>query len=284
MLDALTDPVLHRIAVLAKHDATSQLLLGILGSASRRSRAIVKSAIADHSVLVVRSAREATECLASFPAAGHLRLKKLRATGLRAVARALYGSSVSTLDLSRNALLSDLTAAVGLTALTALNLNSTSVGDISALSALSNLSILDMGLCYRVADISTLSGLTRLHKLDLSSVGEGVTSLSDVSALATLTNLTALSLADTAVADVAALSALVALRLLDLAGTGVDPLMAMASLTRQRPARAHVHTHTHACTHCTAQYGTVRHGTAWHAQHCTAPHRTAPQRIAVIQC
>ena len=79
----------------------------------------------------------------------------------------------------------------------------------------------------RVSDISALSGLTVLSRLDLTD-----TQVSDISALSGLTVLSRLDLRRTPVSDFSALSGLTALRALGLMGTPVSDLSPVLSLTQ----------------------------------------------------
>jgi hypothetical protein len=77
-----------------------------------------------------------------------------------------------------------------------------------------------------LVDISALSGLTSLKRLDL-----GGTSVSDLTPLSSLKVLRLLYLTRTQVRDASALSGLAALQVLDLTGTQVSDVSALSSLT-----------------------------------------------------
>ena len=99
-----------------------------------------------------------------------------------------------------------------------------SITDLSQLSGLSGLRKLDLH-GTSVTDVSPLSDLIRLDVLKLS--GTGVT---DLSPLSDLIRLEVLDLSGTGVTDLSPLSGLIKLRLLYLGGTGVSDLSALSNL------------------------------------------------------
>jgi internalin A len=119
--------------------------------------------------------------------------------------------------------------------------------DLSPLSGLTGLQRLDL-LGTGVADLSPLSGLTGLQSLDLGSTGVtdlspvsgltglqslnlGITGVTDLSPLSGLTGLQSLNLGITGVTDLSPLSGLTGLQSLNLGSTGVTDLSPLSGLT-----------------------------------------------------
>ena len=138
-------------------------------------------------------------------------------------------TSLTTLELSYNYSISDISVLENLTALTTLGLNSNSLSDISALENLTALTTLGLNN-NSLSDISALENLTALTKLSLSS-----NSLSDISALENLTALTSLGLGrNRKISDISALENLTALRYLDLSYNRISDISALEDLTALR--------------------------------------------------
>ena len=99
------------------------------------------------------------------------------------------------------------------------------IKDISALSSLTNLTKLNLSY-NQISDISSLSGLTNLTDLNLC-----YNQISNVSALSSLTNLTDLDLSYNQISNVSALSSLTNLTGLDLYNNQISDISALSSLT-----------------------------------------------------
>jgi len=124
------------------------------------------------------------------------------------------------------------------------------LSDISALSKLTNLRKLDLDYT-EVSDISALKGLTNLTSLrlyrthisdisvlrglkNLKRLSLGRTSVNNISDLSGLTSLTNLSLTDTQVSDISALRGLTNLEVLSLSKTQVSDISALNGLMKLR--------------------------------------------------
>lgn len=123
-------------------------------------------------------------------------------------------TALTSLDLSGNAELADISVLVNMPGLSRLSLASTKVSSLSPIMALTKLQYLDLSKSA-VTNLAALSGLTELTELKLD--GCAVTGLSVLSGL---TKLTSLSLRDMAIgdADLAYLEGLTSLKTLDLTG------------------------------------------------------------------
>jgi len=168
-----------------------------------------------------------------------------------------YLTSLTTLNLSGNGLITDISPLSTLTSLTQFVLAQTVLGlgiaDISPLSTLTNLTDLNLNGNGLITDISPLSTLTSLNSLSLSGVwfsdispllnlpsltGLGLSNTnridSDLSLLSTLTGLTGLNLSANGLTDISPLSNLTNLTVLDLIIndlTDISPLSTLTSLT-----------------------------------------------------
>ena len=142
---------------------------------------------------------------------------------------------------------SDFSPLKGLTRLTYLNLNRSSlvnvsflsdlpltrlvlwdnaISDVSPLAGLTQLTYLGLSR-NPISDVSPLAGLTQLTNLDLSS-----DTISDVSPLAGLTQLTNLGLSGDTISDVSPLAGLTQLRVLQLGGNAISDVSPLAGLTQ----------------------------------------------------
>ena len=168
--------------------------------------------------------------------ASALRLKKFR--GKASDATITVADMLTLTELNTpNANISDLTGLEYATNLTFLHLgaeyveaegraiNSNSVSDISAVVGLTNLTGLDLE-GNNITDISPVAGLTNLTGLSL-----GDNSISDISAVAGLTNLTGLSLGDNSISDISPVAGLTNLTLLWLHNNSITDLSPVAGLT-----------------------------------------------------
>jgi hypothetical protein len=99
------------------------------------------------------------------------------------------------------------------------------ISDISALSGLTNLTRLDLG-DNEINDISPLSGLTNLWDLQLST-----NQIRDISALSKLTSLPVLGLMDNQISDISTLSKLNNLSSLNLGENQISNISALSDLT-----------------------------------------------------
>ena len=103
--------------------------------------------------------------------------------------------------------------------------NSNEIANLSPLSGMTRLEYLDLG-SNLISDVSALSGLTSLTYLDLYD-----NFILDVSALSNLTNLTSLDLYNNLVSDISALSSLTRLEKLFLGQNTISDVSALANLT-----------------------------------------------------
>ncbi len=113
----------------------------------------------------------------------------------------------------------------GLTSLTGLYMNNTSISDISELSKLTSLTSLNLER-NSISDISALSDLTSLTALDLDN-----NSISDISVLSKLTSLTHLGLNYNSISDISVLSKLTSLTQLPLAANSISDVTPLENLT-----------------------------------------------------
>ncbi len=136
-----------------------------------------------------------------------------------------YFTALTYLDLGYGGKIEDISALVGLTNLTTLELSGNEIEDITALADLTSLTYLN--LTYnKIEDISALAGLTNLTFLFLEE-----TETEDISALAGLTNLTYLYLRQNNIEDISALTGLTNLSELDLSYNKIEDTPVMEGLT-----------------------------------------------------
>ena len=121
--------------------------------------------------------------------------------------------------------ITDISAVAGLTHLTRLYLWNNSISDISAVVGLTNLTELDLN-GNAVSDISAVSGLTSLTRLRL-----GHNSITNISAISGLTNLTELNLRNNSVSDISAVAGLTNLTHLNVEHNSVLDISAVSGLT-----------------------------------------------------
>ena len=129
------------------------------------------------------------------------------------------------LHLVGNSITTDLSALSGLSNLTHLNLDYSTITDISPLSSLTNLRHLSLSDTH-VRDLSPLTGLARLTHLRL--IGTNTT---DVSPLSSLTNLTTLVLSHNGIEDVSPLSNLTSLTELNFWENRIEDISPLSGLT-----------------------------------------------------
>ena len=239
-------------------------LLVLLGSATRSWRNLIKTVISGDAIFRITAAHEAVEFLSAFPRATRLKMTGTACPG--ELCGAFRSSSLTSLDLSGNMSISDISAVAGCVHLRELFLGSTSVSDVSALSACLRLTRLEL----QHTPVVTLQGLRTLSLETINLDGTRVTAfdglgptvrellasgtqvaevtehlakltelrklvldftnLTEVGRISRLTRLCSLSLYKTRVSNVAGLSALVALRDLDLSETRVGSVRGLAPL------------------------------------------------------
>ncbi len=165
-----------------------------------------------------------------------------------------YLTSLTSLNLSGNGLITDISPLSTLTGLTQFVLAQTVLGasitDISPLSYLTNLTSLSLNGNGLITDISPLTTLTNLNSLSLSGVWfvdisplltlPNLTFLglsntnrsdSDLSSISTLTSLTNLVLSANGLTDITPLSNLINLTALDLAFNNITDISPLSTLT-----------------------------------------------------
>ena len=136
-----------------------------------------------------------------------------------------YFTALTYLDLGYGGKIEDISALVGLTNLTTLELSGNEIEDITALADLTSLTYLNLAY-NKIEDISALVGLTNLTTLELSG-----NEIEDITALADLTSLTYLNLAYNKIEDISALVGLTNLTTLELSGNEIEDITALADLT-----------------------------------------------------
>ena len=141
--------------------------------------------------------------------------------------------ALEELDLHGNNM-PDLSGLAGLTGLRSLNICNCCIEDLSALSTLTGLEELNMGdwvdeieVYGPVDDLSCLTGLTHLKKLELFDQG-----IDDLSPLSGLTDLEELDISGTKVNDLKPLSGLTNLRKLNISRTQVEDLTPLSKLLK----------------------------------------------------
>jgi len=150
-------------------------------------------------------------------------LKKVSASANFASSKQLVrvsaGPGLEELDVSSNAMLTDLGGLRAATGLKTLDLsNCSSLTNASPLVACNSLSDLDISSCTSLADISALGGCDRLETIDISSC----TSLADISALGGCDRLETIKACRCKkITDISALAGLASLRQLDIRDTAV---------------------------------------------------------------
>ncbi|WP_293332127.1 leucine-rich repeat domain-containing protein [Microcoleus sp. CAWBG58] len=117
-----------------------------------------------------------------------------------------------------------------LSSMTTLNLShNPKITDISSLGSLTNLTELYLSF-NGTTDIRSLSSLTNLTRLYLNGIiGENV--ITDISSLRSLTNLTILFLSDNEITDITSLGALINLTTLDITRNPITDISSLRSLT-----------------------------------------------------
>ena len=134
-------------------------------------------------------------------------------------------TNLKELHLVGNSITTDLSALSGLSNLTHLKLDYSTITDISPLSSLTNLRHLSLSDTH-IRDLSPLSGLTKLTHLRL--IG---TNTMDVSPLSSLTNLTTLVLSHNGIEDVSPLSNLTSLTELNFWENRIEDISTLSGLT-----------------------------------------------------
>ncbi|MEG4129157.1 leucine-rich repeat domain-containing protein [Microcoleus sp. Pol1B3] len=136
-------------------------------------------------------------------------------------------SSMTTLNLSYNYLITDISSLGSLTNLTTLNLSyNYRITDISSLGSLTNLKILILD-SNGISDISFLGSLTNLSTLNLR-----LNQITDISFLGSLTNLTTLHLSYNKITDISFLGSLTNLTTLYLGyNYRISDISSLGSLT-----------------------------------------------------
>ena len=119
--------------------------------------------------------------------------------------------------------------------LTRLEAPNSDINDLTGLEFATGLTVLDLGYevvdntivnSNSISDITPLSGLTNLTRLDLSS-----NSISNISSLSSLTSLTWLDLAYNSISNISSLSGLTSLAWLELSSNGISDITPLSGLT-----------------------------------------------------
>ena len=132
--------------------------------------------------------------------------------------------NLTTLDISGNSDLNNITALASMPQLTSLTANDDKISSITALSGLTDLSYLDLD-DNKIIDISSLSKLTNLDYLSLDN-----NVISDVSPLSGLVNLESLYLDDNIITDISSLKTLTKLTTFSASGDTDIPLKEIEAL------------------------------------------------------
>ena len=247
MLDALPDELVVIVAAMViESDASLERAAFVLGSASRRTRALFKAAMAHAALpLHVSGCASASACIAAFPDAPSLAIEaQVTAPMLTAVVRnqklrgLCVGAVLTTSPRSGRSLMRAL-AGTGLRSLDVTMWHTESIGLLSSLEGLTV-------LASNARTASCFVGLTRLRDLELASCH----GLRDVSPIAALSSLTRLSVSFCSrlrdIGPVSTLASLVELTIVSPTALlrGMRELTALVSLRVLRVRRAAISART----------------------------------------